>query len=294
MIQNKKTGTIWYNGTLVSWDDAKTHVLSHGLNFCGSVFEGIRVYNNCPFYQREHVSRLFKSAELLDFKIPYNQQIIEEAITLLIQTEKINAGYVRPLAWISNENPALFNKNTEVSLAIITLNLKGPFSEEEKSLGLRLKTSSFIRPAYNLSLAQSKASGHYLISCRAMNEARVQGFDDALILDSRGYVTEASGANLFMIKKDTLYTPIADCFLNGITRQIVMKLAKECGMPLIENRITPQELNEADEIFLTGTAYEIMPVRQIDERLFKAGAQTKYLRTAFDELTRTGQHSHSL
>lgn len=282
----KETSVIWCNGNVVPWKEAKTHVFSHGLNCSGSVFEGIRVYNFKPFFLSEHVSRLFKSAETLRFKIPYDQALVEEAINSLIQTEQIEMGYIRPLAWVSSEHPAIFNKNEVVSLSIIAIKMKDLFSEDQRSSGIRLKISSFIRPAYNMSLAQSKASAHYIVSCNAVQEAKSLGYDDSLILDSRGYVTEASGANIFMVKDQVLTTPIADCFLNGITRQIVIKLAQDNGICVVEKHITLKELVEAEEIFLTGTAYEILPVRQIDNYAFSPSLVTKRLREAFDEISK--------
>ena len=278
---------IWYNGRLVPWNKAQTHVFSHGLNVSGSVFEGIRIYNGQPFYLREHLVRLFKSAELIGFKISYQLEVIEDAITELIDMEHIKTGYVRPLAWVANQTPAVFCNNSDVSVAIIVLDLKSPFTEKEIASGLSLETSTFIRPAFNMSLWQSKASAHYITSCGAIRVAKSHGYDDALILDSRGYVTESSGSNIFMVKEDVLYTPTPDCFLNGITRQIIIKLAKEIGLPVVEKHITPKELMSADEIFLTGTAYEIIGVRQIDGVMFCRGKTMNSLQTAFNDLTRT-------
>jgi len=275
---------IWYNGHLVDWANAQTHVLSHGLNISGSVFEGIRVYNGQPFYLREHVERLLKSAELLGFKIPYELDVIEDAIAHLVRIEQIDVGYVRPLAWVSTQTPSIYCNNEEVSLAIIVLPLKSPLSQEERILGLSLKTSTYIRPAFNMTLWQAKASSHYITSCRAIREAKSQGYDDALILDSRGYVTETSGANIFMIKNGILYTPIPDCFLNGITRQIVVQLARKIGISVEEKHITFEELMSAEEIFLTGTAYEIVSVRKIDGTVFRGREITKNLQVIFNEL----------
>lgn len=284
MHRENDSKKIWYNGSLVPWNSAQTHVLSHGMNISGSVFEGIRVYNRQPFYMTEHIKRLFKSAELLGFKIPYELKAIENAIFELIQIEKIETGYIRPLAWVSNQTLTIYCNNEEVSLAIIALEMKRPFTEEKIMSGLSLKTSTYIRPAFNMSLWQSKASSHYITSFGAIREAKSHGYDDALILDSRGYVTESSGANIFMVKGGVLFTPTPDCFLNGITRQIIIKLAQKIGVPVVEKHITPEELLSGEEIFLTGTAYEIIHVSQFDNAAFRLGKTTNQLQMAFNEL----------
>lgn len=284
MFSKSENCKIWYNGNLVPWEAAQTHVLAHGLNVSGSVFEGIRVYNGRPFYLLEHIRRLFNSAKLLGFSIPYNANTIAEAVDLIIKDEQINNGYIRPLAWIANESPAIFDESKIVDLAIIAINMKNFFSPNKLAFGLVLKTSSFIRPYYNTVLSQAKASAHYIVSCSAVREAKSFNYDDALILDSRGYVTEASGANIFMVKNQVLYTPIADCFLNGITRQIVIQLAKDNAITVVEAHITLQEILQAEEVFLSGTAYEILPVRQIDETLFNQGDVYKTIRQAFNKL----------
>ena len=286
MFSRNQHNTIWYNGNLVSWEAAQTHVLAHGLNVSGSVFEGIRVYNSKPFYLLDHINRLIKSAQLLGFDIPYDRKTIEEAIYNLIKKEQIINGYIRPLAWVANESPAIYDDNKIVSLAIIVINMKNFFSQEKLNKGLSLKTSTFIRPCFNTSLSQAKASAHYIVSCNAVREAKSLNYDDALILDSRGYITEASGANIFMVKNRILYTPIADCFLNGITRQIVIQLAKENSINVVEKHITLAELCKSEEVFLTGTAYEIISVKQIDEEIFSTCFVTKFLRNAFDRLIR--------
>lgn len=280
------TPSIWYNGKIVSWNEAQTHALSHGLNVSGSVFEGIRIYHHQPFYMREHFLRLFNSARLMGFQIPYSLKTLEQAVFGLIHQEKIDTGYIRPIAWVSSQTPAIYCDNDEISVAIIVLHLKSPFTKQEIATGLSLKTSSYIRPAYNMELWQAKASSHYISSLNALREAKAAGYDDALVLDSRGFITETSGSNIFMIKDRVLFTPIPDCFLNGITRQIIIELAKKEEKPVYENHLTLDELLKADEVFLTGTAYELMAVRKIDHVDFHPGKMTAYLRKAFVKLTK--------
>jgi len=283
---DKREGKIWYNNELVDWNDVKLHVLSHGLHYASFVFEGARIYNGKIFKLNEHTKRLFFSSKILGFKLPYKEKVINKACEEIVKKQKIKNGYLRPFAWRGSEMMAISAQNTTIHVAIATWEMSTYFDKRKKFNGIKLKTSKWIRPPSNTAPTQAKAAGLYMICTLSKHIAEKKGFDDSLMLDSNGYVAESTGANIFFVKNNKLYTPIADCFLNGITRQTVIKLAKKNNIKIIEKRILPIELLKADEIFLTGTAVEITPVSQIDNKKFKVGEVTKKLVSLFSNIVK--------
>jgi len=281
---NNRLGFIWLDGRFVKWNQAKLHVLSHGLHYASCVFEGARIYNGKIFKLNEHTKRLFFSSKTLGFKLPYREKVINKACKEIVKKQKIKNGYLRPFAWRGSEMMAISAQNTTIHVAIATWEMSTYFDKRKKFNGIKLKTSKWIRPPSNTAPTQAKAAGLYMICTLSKHIAEKKGFDDSLMLDSNGYVAESTGANIFFVKNNKLYTPIADCFLNGITRQTVIKLAKKNNIKIIEKRILPRELLKADEIFLTGTAVEITPISQIDNKKFNVGEVTKKLISLFSDL----------
>lgn len=281
---NNRPGFIWLDGRFVKWNQAKLHVLSHGLHYASCVFEGARIYNGKIFKLNEHTKRLFFSSKILGFKLPYKEKVINKACEQIVKKQKIKNGYLRPFAWRGSEMMAISAQNTTIHVAIATWEMSTYFDKRKKFNGIKLKTSKWIRPPSNTAPIQAKAAGLYMICTLSKHIAEKKGFDDSLMLDSNGYVAESTGANIFFVKNNKLYTPIADCFLNGITRQTVIKLAKKNNIKIIEKRILPRELLKADEIFLTGTAVEITPISQIDNKKFNVGEITKKLISLFSDL----------
>jgi branched-chain amino acid aminotransferase len=281
---NNRPGFIWLDGRFVKWNQAKLHVLSHGLHYASCVFEGARIYNGKIFKLNEHTKRLFFSSKILGFKLPYKEKVINKACEQIVKKQKIKNGYLRPFAWRGSEMMAISAQNTTIHVAIATWEMSTYFDKRKKFNGIKLKTSKWIRPPSNTAPIQAKAAGLYMICTLSKHIAEKKGFDDSLMLDSNGYVAESTGANIFFVKNNKLYTPIADCFLNGITRQTVIKLAKKNNIKIIEKRILPRELLKADEIFLTGTAVEITPISQIDNKKFNVGEITKKLVSLFCDL----------
>ena len=281
---DNRSGYIWLDGKFVKWNKAKIHVLSHGLHYGSCVFEGARIYNGKIFKLEEHTDRLFLSSKILGFKLPYTKKTINKASKEIIRKQKIKNGYLRPFSWRGSEMMAISAQNTTIHVAIATWEMATYFDKKKKSNGIRLQTSKWMRPPANTAPTQAKAAGLYMICTLSKHIAEKKGFDDSLMLDTNGFVAESTGANIFFVKNSILYTPIADCFLNGITRQTVIKLAKKNKIKVVEKKIRPQELFKADEIFLTGTAVEITPICQIDRKKFKVGETTKKLMLLFNDL----------
>ena len=281
---NNRLGFIWLDGRFVKWNQAKLHVLSHGLHYASCVFEGARIYNGKIFKLNEHTKRLFFSSKILGFKLPYKEKVINKTCEEIVKKQKIKNGYLRPFAWRGSEMMTISAQNTTIHVAIAAWEMSTYFDKRKKFNGIKLKTSKWIRPPSNTAPIQAKAAGLYMICTLSKHIAEKNGFDDSLMLDSNGYVAESTGANIFFVKNNKLYTPIADCFLNGITRQTVIKLAKKNNIKIIEKRILPRELLKADEIFLTGTAVEITPISQIDNKKFNVGEITKKIISLFSDL----------
>ncbi len=266
---DQHSGLIWHNGQLIDWQDANVHVLSHGLHYASAVFEGERAYNGRIFGLKEHSERLIRSAELLDFTIPYDLDMIMAASNQVLEANAIKDGYVRPIAWRGSEMMGVSAQHNTIHLAIACWEWPSYYSAEQKMKGLRMQFADWRRPDPATAPVHSKAAGLYMICTLSKHKVEKQGYDDAVMLDWRGYVAEATGANIFFKMKDgKLHTPTPDCFLDGITRRTVMRLAEQAGYEIIERHIKPEELNEATEAFLTGTAVEVTPIASIGDYQF--------------------------
>lgn len=272
-----RDGFIWFDGRMRAWRDAKIHVLTHGLHYGSCVFEGLRVYNNKIFKLREHTERLINSAKLLGFELPYNLSELETSTKEAVAKQNIVNGYIRPVAWRGSEMMAVSAQKSTIHVAIACWQWPSYFSNEARERGLRLQFSRWARPAPNTAPTASKAAGLYMICTISKHEAESAGFDDALMLDYRGFLSEATGANLFLVIDGKIHTPTPDCFLDGITRRTVMGLAHKRGIEVVERHIKPEELENAQEVFLTGTAAEVTPIGQIGEQKFRISNITKQL-----------------
>ncbi|MSO54367.1 MAG: branched-chain amino acid aminotransferase [Rhodospirillales bacterium] len=278
-----RDGTIWYDGRLVPWRDARLHVLSHALHYASAVFEGERVYSGNIFKLREHTERLIASGQLLGFDIPYSVEAIDAACRETCVANNIVDGYVRPIAWRGSEMMGVSAQQSRIHLAIATWPWPSYFSPEAKLKGIRLMTAKWRRPSPETEPVHAKATGLYMICTLSKHTAEKQGYDDALMLDWRGRIAEATGANIFLSFGDgKLHTPTPDCFLNGITRRTVIDLARQRQIEVVERAILPEELAKAKEVFLTGTAAEVTPVGQIDEHRFTPGEMTRTLSDDYD------------
>ena len=267
-----RDGWIWYDGQLVEWNNAKTHVINQGLHYASAVFEGERAYNGKIFKSEQHTKRFFKSAETVGIKIPYSENEINDAKNQLISKMNFKDCYVRPFAWRGSNLMGLSTSKSNIHVSIAVWDDWTTYYKlEDMKEGLSLITSPWKRPPPDSIPFEAKASGPYLICTLSKSFAEEKGYNEALMLDYRGYVAEATSSNIFLIKGKEIHTPIPDCFLNGITRQTVIEMVKGQGFNLIERYIKPEELNEFEEIFLTGTAAEITPVRSIDSFEYKTG-----------------------
>lgn len=281
-----RDGSIWLDGRLIPWRDAKLHVLSHGLHYASAVFEGERVYSGTIFRSLDHTKRLFASAKALGFEIPFTIEEIEQAKLDTVAAMGFNEGYVRPIAWRGSEMMGVSAQASRIHVAIAAWEWPAYFSPEAKLKGIRMKTGRWRRPAPDTAPVHAKATGLYMICTMNKHEVEAQGYHDALMLDYRGFAVEGTGANLFMVKEGKLYTPKPDCFLNGITRQTVMALADKRQIPVVEQHITPEELMKGEEVFVTGTAAEVTPVGSIDDHAFTVGRITQTLMEDYSTLVR--------
>jgi branched-chain amino acid aminotransferase len=273
-----RDGSIWFDGQLVDWREAKLHVLSHALHYASSVFEGERVYSGRIFKSREHTERLHKSAALMGFEIPYSVDEIEAAKQELIKVMGTVDGYIRPIAWRGSNMMGVSAQDAGVHMAIAVWDWPSYFDPEAKMNGIHLGISKWRRPSPQSAPTDSKAAGLYMICTLSKHEAESQGLHDALMLDYRGQIAEATGANIFFVMDDgKIHTPIPDCFLDGITRRTVIGLAKKRGYEIVERVIMPEEMAKASECFLTGTAAEVTPVGLIGEYKFTPGEISKNL-----------------
>ena len=280
-----KTGLIWYDGNFVDWKSADIHVMTHGLHYASSVFEGERAYDGKIFKLEEHTERLFTSAEILNMTIPFTPNEINKVTIELLEKNQLHDCYIRPVVWRGANQMGLSSGDNPIHVAIAAWEWPSYFTYEKKMKGLRLTEAAYKRPSPDTAPVHSKAAGLYMICTLSKARAEEKGFDDCLFLDYRGYVAEATGANIFMLMDDgKLHTPIADCFLNGITRQCVIALAQELDIEVIERHIHPDELKRAQEIFITGTAIEITPVSEIDGMQYQPGDMCKKMISAYDAL----------
>lgn len=281
-----RDGEIWYDGGFVPWREAKLHLLTHGLHYASCVFEGERVYDGRVFALQEHSVRLHTSAQYLDFTLPYTVEEIETATQEAVGRSGIKNGYVRPIAWRGSEVMGLDGRKAKIHVAIAVWEWPNYFGEESIRSGISMCTSRWRKPPPDTAPTQAKSSGLYIICTLSRHEAEEKGFTDALMLDYRGQVAEATGANIFLVQDGKLHTPIPDCFLDGITRQTVMKLAHRRGIETVERTIWPEELSTVQEVFITGTAAEITPVRQIDNHSYQIGTVTRTLCDDFQKFVR--------
>ncbi len=279
-------GEIWYDGEFVPWEDAKLHVLSHGLHYASAVFEGERSYGGRIYKLEEHTDRLFFSAETLDMKIPFTREEINEACREAQKRNDLVDAYVRPIAWRGSEMMAVSAQQTTIHVAIAVWQWPSYFDPEIKLKGIRLDMSDWRRPDPRTIPAKAKAAGLYMICTLSKHAAERKGYQDALMLDWRGQVAEATGANIFFVKEGVLHTPTPDCFLDGITRRTVMDLARKRGIEIIERAIMPEEMEGFEQCFLTGTAAEVTPVSQIGPYRFEVGEITKTLMNDYMEEVR--------
>ncbi len=268
---DQRDGVIWMNGQIVPWRDARMHVLSHGLHYGGSVFEGERAYNGVIFKSREHSERFRTSAELLGFELPYSVDELMAAKDAVIRANGVRDVYVRPVAWRGSEMMAISAQNATIHVAIATWEWPSMFDMATKMKGIRLDIAEYRRPDPQTAPSASKAAGLYMICTISKHKAERKGYADAMMLDWQGRVAECTGANIFFTRDGELHTPIADCFLNGITRQTVIDLAKRRGIGVCERRIMPEELATFNEAFVCGTGAEVTPVSEIGPYKFTPG-----------------------
>lgn len=279
-------GHIWFNGEFVKWEDAKVHVLTHGLHYASSVFEGERAYNGKIFKLREHTERLFYSAETLGFEIPYTIEEIDNACNETVKKQGLSDAYIRPIAWRGSEMMGVSAQSNKINVAIAVWDWPSYFAPEERLKGIRLDMSEWRRPDHKTAPSHAKAAGLYMICTLSKHAAEAKGYADAMMLDYRGQVAEATGANVFFVKDGVIHTPIPDCFLDGITRRTVINLADRHGYEVEERVIMPDELADFSECFLTGTAAEVTPVSEIAEFKFTPGEISKTLMEAYESEVR--------
>jgi branched-chain amino acid aminotransferase len=283
---DQREGSLWFDGKLVPWGEARTHVLTHGLHYASCVFEGNRVYNGRIYKLEEHTHRLFESARIMGMKIPYTEEEINKACYETVRSHGMTDGYVRPVVYRGSEMMAVAAQNTKIHVAIAVWQWPSYFDPKEKLKGIRLDISEWKRPAPDTAPTQAKAAGLYMICTLSKHAAEAKGYADAMMFDYRGYVAEATGANIFFVKDGAIHTPIPDCFLNGITRQSVIALARARQIPVHERHIKPEELTGFTECFITGSAAEVTPVSEIGPYRFKPGAISETLMNDYAEEVR--------
>jgi branched-chain amino acid aminotransferase len=280
---DKREGWIWLDGELVPWQDAKIHVLTHGLHYASSCFEGERAYSGRIYKLEEHTERLFESARILGMTMPYSEQEICDASRQVVEAQGFPDSYVRPVVFRGSEQMSVAAPRSSTRVAIAVWQWPSYFDPAQKMKGIRLTIADWKRPSPDTAPYKSKAAGLYMICTLAKHKAEADGYHDALMYDYRGYVAEATGANVFFVEDGKLLTPTPDCFLDGITRRSVMALARARQIPVIERHIEPQELAGFSECFLTGTAAEVTPVSEVGPHRFTPGRITETLMTDYME-----------
>ncbi|MBP7340159.1 branched-chain amino acid aminotransferase [Niveispirillum sp.] len=279
-----RDGHIWFDGAMVPWREAQVHVLTHGLHYGSCVFEGERIYNGVIFKSHEHSLRLRRSAELLGFDIPYSVEEIDAAKRDVCKAAGLTNGYLRPVAWRGSEMMGVAAQHNRIHLAVACWEWPSYFTPEARMRGISLEIARWRRPAPDTAPTEAKAAGLYMICTLSKHEAERNGHQDALMLDYRGYVAEATGANFFMVKDGVIHTPIPDCFLNGITRQTIINLARRRGYTVLERHFTLDEVKDATEIFLTGSAAEVTPVGRIGDWTFSPGEVCRSMIADYSDL----------
>jgi len=281
-----RDGWIWLDGQFVPWREAKVHVLTHGLHYASAVFEGERMYGGEIYELTAHTERLFQSAEILDFEIPFTVAQIDQACKDTCAKNGLTDAYIRPIAWRGSEMIGVSAQNTKIHVAVAVWDWPSYFSPEERARGLRMCWAKYKRPSPETEPVHAKATGLYMICTISKHAAEKAGFNDAMMLDYRGYVAESTGSNVFFIKDGVIHTPLPDCFLNGITRQSVIRLARERGFEVIERHILPEELSTFSECFVTGSAAEVTPVAEIGEYSFRPGNISLSLMDDYSKMVR--------
>jgi branched-chain amino acid aminotransferase len=275
MSMADRDGVIWYDGKLVPWREAQTHVLTHTLHYGMGVFEGVRAYHTprgtAIFRLQAHTDRLFRSAHILGMKIPYTKEQINEATRAAVRENRLESAYIRPMCFYGSEGMGLRADNLKVHAIVAAWSWGAYLGEDGQKNGIKVRTSSYTRHHVNITMCKAKANGNYMNSMLALREALSAGCDEALLLDPEGYVAEGSGENIFLVRDGVLYTPELTSALDGITRATVMQLCADLGLKVIEKRLTRDEVYVADEAFFTGTAAEVTPIRELDGRTIGAG-----------------------
>lgn len=288
MSMDDRDGVIWFDGQMVPWRDAKIHVLTHTLHYGMGVFEGVRAYHTdqgaAIFRLKEHTDRLFRSAKIMNMPMPFDKNTINEATKQAVAENNLDSAYIRPMVFYGSEGMGLRADNLNVHVIIAAWEWGAYLGAESLEKGIRIKTSSYTRHHVNISMCKAKANGHYINSMLALQEALTDGYDEALLLDVDGFVAEGSGENIFVVRDGVIYTPELTSALEGITRDTIMHLAKEIGVEIREKRITRDEVYVADEAFFTGSAAEVTPIRELDNRIIGSGSRgpiTEKLQTMY-------------
>jgi len=300
MSMDDRDGVIWFDGKLLPWREAKVHVLTHTLHYGTGVFEGVRAYNadqgTAIFRLNDHTNRLFNSAHIMRMRIPFSKDEVNNACLEVLRKNSLSSAYLRPVCFYGSEGMGLRADNLRVHVAIAAWEWGTYLGKEALEKGIRIKTSSYTRHHVNISMCKAKANGHYINSMLAFQEANDDGYDEALLLDNEGYVAEGSGENIFIVRNGIIYTPDLTSALEGITRDTIIELAAECNIPVREKRITRDEVYIADEAFFTGTAAEVTPIREADNRQIGSGEKgpvtEKLQRLYFDSVN--GRHKSHL
>jgi branched-chain amino acid aminotransferase len=277
MSMADRDGKIWKDGHMIEWRDATLHMLTHSLHYGMAIFEGVRAYKTVDgtaiFRLKEHTQRLFNSAKIFQMQMPYDMETLMAAQLDVVRANKLESCYIRPLAWIGSEKMGVSARGNTIHVSVAAWPWGAYLGEEGLAKGIRVKTSSFTRHHVNASMVRAKASGYYINSILANQEVTADGYDEALLLDTEGYVSEGAGENVFIVKAGRIYTPdLASC-LDGITRDSVLTMARDMGIDIIEKRMTRDEIYCADEAFFTGTAAEVTPIRELDNRMIGAGSR---------------------
>ncbi|MFT6220820.1 MAG: branched-chain amino acid aminotransferase [Candidatus Endobugula sp.] len=283
-----RDGVIWLDGEMVDWREAKVHVLTHTLHYGMGVFEGVRAYETekgpAIFRLQDHTDRLFNSAKILDMKMPYSKEELNEAQLQAVKQNNLNSAYLRPMCFYGSEGMGLRADNLQTHVMVAAWSWGAYLGDDGLNKGIRIKTSSFARHHVNVTMCKAKANGNYMNSMMALQEALRDGYDEAMLLDVDGFVAEGSGENIFLVRKGKIYTPDLTSALDGITRNTIFVLAEECGYEIIEKRITRDEVYIADEVFFTGSAAEVTPIREVDNRTIGNGGRgpiTENLQTRY-------------
>jgi branched-chain amino acid aminotransferase len=300
MSFDDRDGSIWFDGELVPWREAKVHVLTHTLHYGMGVFEGVRAYNTeshgtAIFRLKEHTERLFRSAKIIGMDIPFGIEVVNEAQRTVVSENRLDEGYIRPLAFLGSEAMGLRAENLSTHLIIASWEWPSYVSPQALEKGIRIRTSSITRHHVNITMCKAKATGNYMNSMMALREAIQCGYDEALLLDPEGYVAEGSGENIFIVRDGILYTPELTSCLEGITRDTVIQLAQEQGYTVREKRITRDEVYIADEAFFTGTAAEVLPISEMDNRVIGTGSRgpvTGLLQSLYFDAVRGRNNDH--